>query len=60
MQNNAWFHLREATILAHMNGLDNEDTYLQYRLLSLQASFKVPRNDYNKNDNDNNAIEAEA
>lgn len=30
LHNKAWFHLREATTLAHILGLQKEDTYLQF------------------------------
>lgn len=30
LHNKAWFHLREATTLAHILGLQKEETYLQY------------------------------
>ncbi|KAK3685383.1 fungal-specific transcription factor domain-containing protein [Podospora appendiculata] len=30
MHDKAWFHLREATTLAHMIGMNKESTYLQY------------------------------
>ncbi|KAI1003337.1 hypothetical protein K3495_g4870 [Podosphaera aphanis] len=30
LHNKAWFHLREATTLAHVNGLQREETYLQF------------------------------
>ncbi|CCU82489.1 unnamed protein product [Blumeria hordei] len=30
LHNNAWFHLREATTLAHVNGLQKEETYSQF------------------------------
>ncbi|KHJ34074.1 putative c6 zinc finger protein [Erysiphe necator] len=30
LHNKAWFHLREATTLAHMNGLQKEETYLKF------------------------------
>jgi len=30
MHNKAWYHLREATTLAHMIGMNKEETYLQF------------------------------
>ncbi len=30
MHDKAWFHLREATTLIHMSGMNKEATYLQY------------------------------
>ncbi|RKF58042.1 putative sucrose utilization protein SUC1 [Erysiphe neolycopersici] len=30
LHNKAWFHLREATTLAHVNGLQKEETYLKF------------------------------
>lgn len=36
LHDKAWFHLREATTLAHLIGMNKEDTYLQYD--SVEAS----------------------
>ncbi len=30
LHNKAWFHLREATTLSHILGLQKEDTYLRF------------------------------
>ncbi len=33
LHNKAWFHLREATTLAHILGMNKEDTYMQYDVI---------------------------
>lgn len=33
LHNKAWFHLREATTLAHILGMQKEDTYMQYDVI---------------------------